>query len=66
MQHAKGLFNNSYPQIPHIDTYFFKIIQTLSSYLRLGLPKTLSPVGLTISMTQGTPRFNAAFTRALQ
>ena len=31
--------------IPSIDTYFLRSIQILSSHLRIGLPRGLSPVG---------------------
>ena len=34
MPHSQGLSNNPYPEsnhpIPHIDTYFFKVIRILS------------------------------------
>ena len=32
--------------IPHIDSYFLKVLLILSFHLRIGLPKGLFPVGL--------------------
>ena len=43
MSHSQGLSNNSYPDpnklIPRTDTRLFKIIQILSSHLRLAFHK---------------------------
>ena len=45
MSHSQGLSNNLYPEpIPRIDTYLFKV------YLRLGLPKGLFLVGLSVNI----------------
>ena len=37
-------------QIPRINTYFFQIHSNLSSHLRLGLPKGLFPVGVSVNI----------------
>ena len=52
--HSQGISNNPYPepnqQIPGIDTYFYKIHLVLPSHLRLGLPKGLFPVGVSVKI----------------
>ena len=41
---------NRIAPIDSIDTYFFKSMLILSSHLRLGLPKTLFPVGVPVKI----------------
>ena len=55
MLYSQGLSNNSYPELNQPDSshrhlFFLRRIQILSSHLRLGLPESSFPVGLSVKM----------------
>ena len=53
MQHSQGLSNNPYPELNQPNSSFYtylRSILTLSSHLRLGLPKGLFPVGVPVKI----------------
>ena len=54
MPHSQGLSNIPYPESNQhnslIETYFFQIHSIISSYLRLSLPKRVSPLGLPVKI----------------
>ena len=50
MLHSQGLFNNPYSQSNQLNSSYWHLFLILSSYLRLGLPKGLFPVGLPVNI----------------